>query len=131
MRISRTLFTRKHGLNNQQIINIIKIVTAKILCSNVFQQNKGDQLSQLLEEKVEQNDNIEKQVFQPNAVINNDKNSLQEVQFENINKQILINQLIKIEQILKICIDENVNVKLFIVERTNSSKRSIIQQCIR
>ncbi|CAD8070590.1 unnamed protein product [Paramecium sonneborni] len=83
------------------------MATARIPFSNVSQVNKGDKLSATLGEKVEKSGNIEKQIQPTNAEINNVKNSLEEVQFENMDKQTLIQQLKLHKLILKHCFDEN------------------------
>ncbi|CAK79047.1 unnamed protein product (macronuclear) [Paramecium tetraurelia] len=83
------------------------MATARIPFSNVTQVNKGDRLSATLGEKVEKSANAEKQFVPTNTEINNVKNSLDELQLENVDKQTLIQQLKLHKIILKHCFEEN------------------------
>ncbi|CAD8204537.1 unnamed protein product [Paramecium octaurelia] len=83
------------------------MATARIPFSNVSQVNKGEKQAAALGEKVEKIGNTEKQVPPTNTEINNVKGSLDEQQFENMDKQTLIQQLKLHKLILKHCFDEN------------------------
>ncbi|CAK56917.1 unnamed protein product (macronuclear) [Paramecium tetraurelia] len=83
------------------------MATARIPFSNVSQVNKGEKQAAALGEKVEKIGNTEKQVPPTNTEINNVKGSLDELQFENMDKQTLIQQLKLHKLILKHCFDEN------------------------
>ncbi|CAD8098826.1 unnamed protein product [Paramecium primaurelia] len=83
------------------------MATTRIPFSNVSQVNKGEKLPTTLGEKIEKTGNAEKQVQPTNAEINNVKGTLDELQFENMDKQTLIQQLKLHKLILKHCFDEN------------------------